>query len=43
VKVGNEIEAVVFRLELEVLTHGPEIVANVKPTGRLYARQNSQD
>jgi hypothetical protein len=37
VVVGDEVEAVVFGLKLELLTHRPEEVAYMKPAGRLDA------
>ena len=41
-EIGDEIKAVVLGLELEVLAHCAEIVADVKSAGRLYAGKNSQ-
>ena len=43
VVVGDEIKAVVFCLELEVLAHCAEEVSDMKPSGRLYARKNPQN
>jgi hypothetical protein len=43
VVVSNEIKAIVLGLEFEMLPHRAEEVAYVEPTGRLYARQNSQN
>jgi hypothetical protein len=37
VEIGNEVETVVFGLELEMLAHCAEIVADVESAGRLYA------
>jgi hypothetical protein len=42
VVVGNEIKAIMLRLELKVLTHGAEKVPYMKPAGRLYARKYPQ-
>ena len=42
VVVGNEIKAIVLYLELQVLTHGTEKVAYMKPAGWLYARKYPQ-
>jgi len=39
-EVGNEIKAIVLGLQLKVLTHGTEKVANMKFAGWLYARKN---
>jgi hypothetical protein len=41
--VSDEIKAVMFCLELEVLAHCAEEVSNMKPSGRLYARKNPQN
>jgi hypothetical protein len=38
VEVGDEIEAIVLCLELEVLAHCAEKVTDVKSAARLYAR-----
>jgi hypothetical protein len=35
--VGYEIKAVVLRLKLQMLPHCPKKVANMQPSGRLYA------
>jgi len=41
--VGDEIKAIVLSLQLKVLTHSTEKVANMKFARRLYARKNSQN
>jgi hypothetical protein len=38
VVVSDEIKAVVFRLEFEVLTHCAEEIAYMQPAARLYPR-----
>ncbi len=42
VVVGDEIEAIMLGLELEVLAHCAEEVAYMKSAGRLYAGKNPQ-
>jgi hypothetical protein len=42
VEVGDEVETIVFGLELEVLAHCTKVVADVESAGRLYAGENSQ-
>jgi hypothetical protein len=41
--VRDKIKAIVFRLELKVLAHSAEIVADMKPAGRLYPGKYSQN
>ena len=38
VVVGDEVEALVLGLQLEVLAHGAEVVADVQPSGGLDTR-----
>jgi len=42
VEVGDEIKAIMLDLELQVLAHCTEKVADMKPAGWLYARKNPQ-
>jgi len=40
--IGDKIKAIVLSLQLKVLTHGTEKVANMKFARRLYTRKNPQ-
>jgi hypothetical protein len=42
VVIGNKIKAIMFHLELKMLTHGAEKVPYMKSAGRLYARKYPQ-
>ena len=39
---GDEVERIVFGLELEVLVHSAEEIADMQSARRLYARKDSQ-
>lgn len=40
-QVGNKVIAVVFVLEVDVLTNGSKVIAPMKSSGWLYSRENS--